>query len=128
MTKGAPTPDQAQGDLFDDTQQSDERLASKKLKTKRGEPTTSAPKRLSETRFFSIEQVAERYGFGKSTVYRWVAKDDNFPEPTKLSGGTSRWLECQLFDFERNAFLKTSVKKSKVAKRETRRSAKDPAS
>jgi hypothetical protein len=112
MTKGAPTPDQAQGDLFDDTRQSDERLASKKLKTKRGEPTTSAPKRLSETRFFSIEQVAERYGVGKTTVYRWVAK----------------WLECQLFDFERNAFLKTSVKKSKVAKRETRRSAKDPAS
>jgi hypothetical protein len=43
MTKGAPTPDQAQGDLFDDTRQSDERLASKKAQDKKRVSQLRAP-------------------------------------------------------------------------------------
>lgn len=118
MTVDTPTQEQTQGDLFEYIQKSDKRLSPQKPNTRRANPSKRASEELTTSRFLSIEQVAERYGVGKSTVWRWVANDRNFPEPIKLSKGTSRWLEHQLRDFEKVAFLMTSDKKSKTAKGE----------
>jgi len=119
MTEGTSTPEQAQGELFGSIQKPDKRLSPKKSSAHKADPSRHAPEKLAASRFLSIEQVAKRYGVGKSTVWRWVASDKNFPAPIKLSKGTSRWLEQQLLDFENTAFLKTSGKKKKTGKGET---------
>jgi predicted DNA-binding transcriptional regulator AlpA len=44
--------------------------------------------------------VATRYRVGIATVWRWVKEQDGFPEPVRLSKGTTRWLEADLVRFE----------------------------
>jgi predicted DNA-binding transcriptional regulator AlpA len=116
MTKGTPAPEQTQGELFGCMQKSAKPLSPQKLNTRKTDPSKRVRDKSTAARFLSIGQVAERYGVGKSTVWRWVAKDKNFPEPIKLSKGTSRWVEHQLRDFEETAFIKTAGKKSRTAK------------
>lgn len=124
MTKRPLTSDQSQGNLFDDTPQLRDSLPASVPKTKATNFATRAPKQLKDPRFLSIESVAKRYGVGQSTIWRWVAKDSNFPAPIKLSEGTSRWEEAQVCDFESGALRKTSIKKRQATKGQTGKSAK----
>lgn len=124
MTRGKSSADIVQGDLFNGARRSNPDLPASKTKSKNADQPEHVTKQLKGSRFLSIEQVALRYGVGQSTIWRWVAKDDNFPKPLKLSKGTSRWLESHLRDFERNAVLKRSAKKSKAVKGELGKSAK----
>ena len=55
------------------------------------------------TGFLTVEQVAKRFGVSRATVWRWVKSVPDFPEPVKLSAGTSRWTEEQLRKFEHHA-------------------------
>ena len=41
--------------------------------------------------FLSDQQVARRYGVHRSTIWRWVKTDPDFPGPIVLSLGCSRW-------------------------------------
>ncbi|KAB7742362.1 AlpA family transcriptional regulator [Parvibaculum sedimenti] len=51
-------------------------------------------------RYFTVRQVATRYRVGIATVWRWVKEQDGFPEPVRLSKGTTRWCETDLLRFE----------------------------
>lgn len=51
-------------------------------------------------RYFTVRQVATRYRVGIATVWRWVKEQDGFPEPVRLSKGTTRWCEADLLRFE----------------------------
>ncbi|UVC08666.1 AlpA family phage regulatory protein [Rhizobium sp. TH2] len=43
------------------------------------------------SRFLSDLQFAERIGVHRTTIWRRMREDTNFPKPVKLSGGCSRW-------------------------------------
>lgn len=64
------------------------------------------------TRFFSMDEVAQRYGISHASVWRWVKNADCFPAPIKLSPGTSRWSEEQLAEFEYRAALNQTNSKT----------------
>lgn len=40
--------------------------------------------------FLSDKQVAARYGVQRTSIWRWI-RNNNFPEPVKLSPGCTRW-------------------------------------
>ncbi|WP_220429119.1 helix-turn-helix transcriptional regulator [Sulfitobacter mediterraneus] len=125
MAKTSPSLKQMQGDLFDVDPQPEKPSQSNK-------PEAKKIKRIQAvaiaSRFLSIDDVAERYGVGHSTVWRWVKKDDRFPGPVKLSPGTSRWLETELLEFEVGASVGTPAKSTKTRKGTKGRPAKGPAS
>lgn len=62
-------------------------------------PSSQAAADLPE-RYFTVRQVATRYRVGIATVWRWVKEQDGFPEPVRLSKGTTRWREADLVRFE----------------------------
>ncbi len=56
------------------------------------------------TKFFTVNEVAERYQVNVSTIWRWVKEGKGFPKPGHLTSGTSRWLDIELFEYERVVF------------------------
>lgn len=46
--------------------------------------------------YLSDRQVAKRYGVARSTAWRWVKSDADFPKPVELSPGCTRWALCAL--------------------------------
>lgn len=40
--------------------------------------------------YLSDKQLAARYGVTRTTVWRWVRKNE-FPHPVKISPGCTRW-------------------------------------
>ena len=56
--------------------------------------------------YISDQQLAERYGVSRSTVWRWAHKDKRIlPAPVQLSPGCTRWRldEIEARDAERQA-------------------------
>jgi len=47
--------------------------------------------------------VAKRYGVSRPTIWRWAKTLQGFPQPARISGGTTRWwlAELQAFDHTR---------------------------
>ncbi len=45
---------------------------------------------MQET-YFADTQLAARYGVHRSTIWRWVKTDPNFPDPIVFSSGCTRW-------------------------------------
>ena len=89
--------------FFDDGQDVEAKPRGAKAQSRK--PARAAHPRITDlgSKFLTVEEVAQRYGVAKATVWRWVKNDPNFPEPIKLSPGTSRWTEEQLRVFERHA-------------------------
>lgn len=51
--------------------------------------------------FLSVEEVAQRYGASKPTIWRWAKDAQNgFPAPVRLGSGTTRWELRDLIAFE----------------------------
>ncbi|WP_076464067.1 helix-turn-helix transcriptional regulator [Marinobacterium stanieri] len=48
----------------------------------------------------SEDQVAERYGIHRSTLWRWVQKG-TFPKATRSRKGCNRWLLIDIEDWEK---------------------------
>lgn len=46
--------------------------------------------------YLSDTQVAARYGVHRSTPWRWVRTDLNFPAPVTLTPGCTRWKLADL--------------------------------
>lgn len=46
--------------------------------------------RIKET-YFSVDQVAQRYGVHRGTIWRWLKSNLMFPRPVRLSPGCTRW-------------------------------------
>lgn len=115
---------QTQGDLFADAPLLPETVSDQKPKTKRATRKKTAPEEVKDPRFFSVDIVAERYGVGASTIWRWVADDSNFPAPLKLAKGTTRWTESQLLAFENAALRKAFANKKTTFEGKTKSSVK----
>ncbi|MEV8468637.1 AlpA family phage regulatory protein [Fluviibacterium sp. DFM31] len=50
--------------------------------------------------FLSDTQLAQRYGVHRSTPWRWLKTDPNFPSPFTLSPGCTRWRLADLEKWE----------------------------
>ena len=115
MSKTTLDSDTDLGDLFGFCGQVDAVPLARKRQPKTDDPVARPSKPQTASRFLSIGEVAQRYGVSHATVWRWVKYDHHFPEPIKLSPGTSRWSDEQLFEFESRASMRQSRKKSRSA-------------
>jgi len=50
--------------------------------------------------FYNVIEVSMRCKVSRATIWRWV-KEGRFPQPVKLSPGTTRWREEDLQAFEK---------------------------
>ena len=50
------------------------------------------------SRLITINDVAERVGVSKRTVYRWI-NEGNFPTPMELSARIRKWTEQEVEDW-----------------------------
>lgn len=116
MTKPTSTSESALGDLFGDGGQVD--TASDKTKRKLIMDTSVFQPSLLQTasQFFTIDEVAKRYRVSRSTVWRWVEKNQRFPPPIRLSSGVSRWPDYQLLEFEKCVSFRKSRKTNNSTK------------
>jgi predicted DNA-binding transcriptional regulator AlpA len=50
--------------------------------------------------YLTDTQLAGRYGVHRSTPWRWVKNDENFPKPVRLSPQCSRWKLSEIEAWE----------------------------
>ncbi|QBX35157.1 AlpA family phage regulatory protein [Paracoccus liaowanqingii] len=50
--------------------------------------------------YLSDTQLASRYGVHRSTPWRWVKTDPQFPKPVSLTKGCTRWKLSELEAWE----------------------------
>ena len=57
--------------------------------------------------YLSDMAVADRYSVSRPTVWRWTKTLIGFPQPVKISSGTTRWrlADLQAFDRARHGLL-----------------------
>lgn len=55
-------------------------------------------------RFLKLDEVEERTGFRKSSIYKWM-HEDGFPKPVKF-GRSTRWVETEI-----DQWIKRNVKR-----------------
>ncbi len=73
--------------------------------------------------FIRIKAVTEKVGFGKSKVWE-LTKEGEFPQPIKLTAGTTVWIEeevDQWIDEQINKFRETPVSQEEPARRTIRK-------
>lgn len=58
--------------------------------------------------YLSDTAVAQRYAVSRPTIWRWTKSLANFPQPAKLSPGTTRWRLIDLQAFDRTQFDQTT--------------------
>ena len=81
-------------------------------------PTPRGPSRKeAEETFLTADQIMQRYRIARATVWRWVRENFDFPEPVKLSSGTSRWRLSDLVAFDRSRTKGTIRKSSRASGR-----------
>ncbi|MEM7472252.1 MAG: AlpA family phage regulatory protein [Pseudomonadota bacterium] len=85
------------------------------------EPKPRRPSRNeADEAFLSVDQIMRRYSIARATVWRWVKANSDFPEPVKLSRGTSRWRLSDLVAFDRARENGSVRKKRSVSERSTK--------
>ena len=55
----------------------------------------------SKNLFLSDNQLAERFGIARGTVWRWNRENPSFPKPLKLSSGCTRWALNEITEYEK---------------------------
>lgn len=103
MARAKPEARAVLRDMFDEQPEAPAESKAPKPKARSGKRKHRAGRGDPASTYFTIDEVAGRYRVAKATVWRWVKNDPDFPEPIKLSAGTSRWTEEQLRLFERAA-------------------------
>ncbi len=53
-------------------------------------------------KYITDKEVAERYGVSVPTIWRWVKTIEGFPQPVKLTTGTTRWSLSDLDNWEKS--------------------------
>lgn len=61
----------------------------------------------SGLRFLSDKDVAHRYSLSRSTIWRWLKTNPNFPKPVRPSNGATRWRVADLDAFDDTLAPKT---------------------
>jgi len=64
----------------------------------------------------SDQAVAKRYSVSRPTIWRWTNTLLGFPQPIKLSGGTTRWKLADLQAFDRSRPAGLSQPRRKISK------------
>lgn len=54
---------------------------------------------MTDERYLSARELAQRYGTTTRTIYRYI-HDKGFPKPRRMPGG-SRWLMSEILAYER---------------------------
>jgi prophage regulatory protein len=69
------------------------------------------------TRLLRLQQVIDRTGMSRSTLYTWVAQG-RMPAPVCISDRTTGWVEQEIEDFVRSriAAARTPSPKAGIAK------------
>jgi predicted DNA-binding transcriptional regulator AlpA len=70
------------------------------------------PNSVARTRAIRLDRVCELTGASRSTIWRRVLDDPNFPKPFKLSAGITVWDEGDVFSWiaaKKNAVPKTNA-------------------
>jgi prophage regulatory protein len=52
-----------------------------------------------ESPYLTVDQVAQRYGVSKDSIWRWK-RDGDFPAPLRVGPNCTRWRLCDLLDHE----------------------------
>lgn len=55
---------------------------------------------MSQMLYLTDKQVAARYGVDRAAIWRWRRTDPDFPDPVKLTPGTTRWRIDELEAWE----------------------------
>lgn len=50
--------------------------------------------------FLNTQQLADRYGVSRVTVWRWGKTDPTFPKAVKLSDSCTRWRLSEIEEWE----------------------------
>lgn len=58
------------------------------------------------TKFISADDLANRYGVSRSTIWRWV-RENHLPQPLRLGGKCIRWKEADIVFNEDSLIKKT---------------------
>ncbi len=69
-----------------------------------------------ESPLISDQTVAMRYGVSRPTIWRWTNTLLGFPQPIKVSGGTTRWKLADLQAFDRSRSEMPAHRRRKVGK------------
>lgn len=77
---------------------------------------TQPPETEPESPLISDQTVANRYGVSRPTIWRWTNTLEGFPQPIKVSGGTTRWKLTDLQAFDRSRLEKPSQPRRKIGK------------
>jgi predicted DNA-binding transcriptional regulator AlpA len=59
--------------------------------------------------YLTDRQVGHRYGVDRAAIWRWCKTENEFPQPIKLTPGTTRWRLCELKDWEAKRAEKSHV-------------------
>lgn len=70
----------------------------------------------SDSPLISDQAVAKRYSVSRPTIWRWTNMLLGFPQPIKLSGGTTRWKLADLQAFDRSRSEDPSQPRRKIGK------------
>jgi prophage regulatory protein len=55
--------------------------------------------------FLTDNQIAQRYGVSRITVWRWNKELPGFPKVIKLSEGCARWALHEVEEFEKSCAM-----------------------
>jgi prophage regulatory protein len=55
---------------------------------------------MSEKTYLSDNDVAERLGVSRATIWRWTNKSPDFPQPYRFGGAVTRWKLSDLEQWE----------------------------
>lgn len=50
--------------------------------------------------FLTISEVAARYSVSRTSIWRWLKTDQNFPKPIQIAKATLRWRVSDLEAWE----------------------------
>ena len=107
-----------QAELFEDASSTDDRRTAspdsgqesridarrtstvKRPAAQQGQPNSARQQGGSGERYLSVREVCRRYEVSPATIWRWVKTDPAFPDPVRLSPGTTRWPLSALERFE----------------------------
>jgi len=60
------------------------------------------PEQEAKPQFLTVDQVAERYGTSKASIWRWRKKVKHFPAPLKVGPNCTRWRISDLEKYEQD--------------------------
>lgn len=55
--------------------------------------------KIAVGRYFRVAELASMLSVNRSTIWRWVKEDPNFPNPIKLGPKVTVWDGCQIQDW-----------------------------